>query len=198
MTNKTVVCAIAASVLVVTTSLSLPAFAQSGSASSGHTQKMISTSAAYRAGLRHGIALRSAYDRGYIDGMRMVVSRSSVYSVNPTIPSSGYSTDHQYSSGYRSADYDQPTGAGYSTDHQYSSGYRSADYDQPTGRAPAYEGLYASTQIPDGHVAAGYAAPQAIPQYSADAYRYCVARYRSFAPASGTFLAYDGNRYDCR
>jgi hypothetical protein len=130
---------------------------------------------AYRAGLRHGMALGSAYGRGYIDGMRMVVSRSSVYSVNPTIPSSGYSTDHQYSSGHRSA-----------------------DYDQPTGRAPAYEGLYASTQIPDGHWAADHAAPQAIPQYSAEAYRYCVARYRSFDPASGTFLAYDGNRYDCR
>jgi BA14K-like protein len=175
MTNKTAVCAIAASVLVVTASLSLPVFAQSGSASSGHTKKMYSTSAAYRAGLRHGIALRSAYDRGYIDGTRMVVSRSSVYTVNPNIPSSGYSTDYQYSSGYRAA-----------------------DYDQPTGRASPYEGLYASTQIPDGDVAAGYAAPQATPQYSAEAYRNCVARYRSFDPASGTFLAYDGNRYFCR
>ncbi len=165
MTNETAVCAIAASVLALTASLSLPAFAQSGSASSGHTKKMISTSAAYRAGLRHGIALSSAYVRGYIDGTRMVVSRSSVYTVNPTIPSSGYST---------------------------------ANYDRPTGRASPYEGLYASTQIPDGDVAAGNATPQAIPQYSAEAYRYCVARYRSFDPASGTFLAYDGNRYDCR
>ena len=32
--------------------------------------------------------------------------------------------------------YDQPTGAGYSTDHQYSSGYRSADYDQPNWPRP--------------------------------------------------------------
>ena len=103
-----------------------------------------------------------------------MVSRSSVDTVNPTIPSSGYSTDYQYSSGYRSA-----------------------DYDQPTGSASPYEGLYASTQIPDGDGAAG-PAPQAIPQYSAEAYRYCVARYRSFEPASGTFLAYDGNRYFCR
>ena len=75
MTNKTAVCAIAASVLVVTASLSPPAFAQSGATSSGQTKNMISASAAYRAGLRHGIALRSAYVRGYIDGTRMVVSR---------------------------------------------------------------------------------------------------------------------------
>jgi hypothetical protein len=27
---------------------------------------------------------------------------------------------------------------------------------------------------------------------------YCTARYQSFDPASGTFLAYDGNRYLCR
>jgi hypothetical protein len=175
MTNETAVCAIAASVLVVTASLSLPAFAQSGSASSGQTKKMISTSAAYRAGVRHGIAVRSAYVRGYIEGTRMVVNRSSVYTVNPTIPSSLYSTDYQDSSGYRSA-----------------------DYDQPTGRASPYEGLYASTQIPDGYETAGHATTQAIPQYSAEAYRYCVARYRSFDPASGTFLAYDGNRYYCQ
>jgi BA14K-like protein len=174
MTKKAVL-TIAASVLLVMASLSLPAFAQSGSASSGHTTKMISTSAAYRAGVRHGIALRSAYVSGYIDGTRMVVSHSSASTVNPTIPSSGYSTDYQYSSGYGSA-----------------------DYDQPTGRASPYEGLYASTQIPNGYVAAGQAAPLAIPQYSAEAYRYCVARYRSFDPASGTFLAYDGNRYSCQ
>jgi BA14K-like protein len=175
MTNKITVCVIAASVLVVAVSGSLPALAQSGSASSGHTKKMISTSAAYRAGLQHGIALRSAYDRGYIDGTRMVVSRSSADTVNPTIPSSGYSTDYQNSSAYHSA-----------------------DYNQPTGRASPYEGLYASSQIPDGNVATAYAASKAIPQYSAEAYRYCVARYRSFDPASGTFLAYDGNRYYCR
>jgi BA14K-like protein len=175
MTNKTAVCAIAASVLVAAASLSLPAFAQSGSAFSGHTKKIISTSAAYRAGLQHGIALRSAYDRGYIDGTRMVASRSSVGTVNPSLPSSEYSTDYQNSSGYHSA-----------------------GYNPPTGRASPYEGLYASTQIPDGDVAAGYDASQAIPQYSAEAYRYCVARYRSFDPAAGTFLAYDGNRYYCR
>jgi len=27
---------------------------------------------------------------------------------------------------------------------------------------------------------------------------YCAARYQSFDPASGTFLADDGNRYFCR
>ena len=27
---------------------------------------------------------------------------------------------------------------------------------------------------------------------------YCTARYQSFDPASGTYVAYDGNRYLCR
>lgn len=29
------------------------------------------------------------------------------------------------------------------------------------------------------------------------AYSYCAQRYRSYDPASGTYLSYDGNRYPC-
>jgi hypothetical protein len=40
-----------------------------------------------------------------------------------------------------------------------------------------------------------YAAP--APVYGGDAEAYCMQRYRSYDPASGTYLNYDGNRYPC-
>jgi hypothetical protein len=33
--------------------------------------------------------------------------------------------------------------------------------------------------------------------YGGDAVAYCMRRYRSYDPASGTYLNYDGNRYPC-
>lgn len=33
--------------------------------------------------------------------------------------------------------------------------------------------------------------------YGGDAEAYCMQRYRSYDPASGTYLNYDGNRYPC-
>jgi len=39
-----------------------------------------------------------------------------------------------------------------------------------------------------------YVAPPAI---APDAIAYCASRYRSFDPASGTFLGYDGLRHPC-
>jgi len=35
------------------------------------------------------------------------------------------------------------------------------------------------------------------PAYGGDAVAYCMQRYRSYDPASGTYLNYDGNRYPC-
>jgi hypothetical protein len=35
-------------------------------------------------------------------------------------------------------------------------------------------------------------------RYASDWARYCSRRYRSFDPASGTYLGYDGYRHDCR
>ena len=47
-----------------------------------------------------------------------------------------------------------------------------------------------------------YAAPPAYyarpaPVYGDDDVAYCMQRYRSYDPASGTYLNYDGNRYPC-
>ena len=39
-----------------------------------------------------------------------------------------------------------------------------------------------------------YAPPPGTPEW----YDYCARRYRSFDPASGTFLGYDGRRYACQ
>jgi MFS family permease len=45
-----------------------------------------------------------------------------------------------------------------------------------------------------------YPAPAPVvvaPGYGGDAEAYCMQRYRSYDPASGTYLNYDGNRYPC-
>lgn len=45
-----------------------------------------------------------------------------------------------------------------------------------------------------------YPAPAPVvvaPGYGGDAEAYCMRRYRSYDPASGTYLNYDGNRYPC-
>jgi len=45
-----------------------------------------------------------------------------------------------------------------------------------------------------------YAAPAPVvvqPGYGGDAEAYCMRRYRSYDPASGTYLNNDGNRYPC-
>jgi hypothetical protein len=39
--------------------------------------------------------------------------------------------------------------------------------------------------------------PAPAPVYGGDAVAYCMQRYRSYDPASGTYLNYDGNRYPC-
>jgi hypothetical protein len=52
-----------------------------------------------------------------------------------------------------------------------------------------------------GAIIAGSAASAAAPPLGVvnpDWIAYCARKYRSFDPASGTFLAHDGNRYYCR
>jgi hypothetical protein len=42
-----------------------------------------------------------------------------------------------------------------------------------------------------------YPAPAPVYGGGGDAEAYCMQRYRSYDPASGTYLNYDGNRYPC-
>ena len=56
-------------------------------------------------------------------------------------------------------------------------------------------GMLAVPGIYGGYGGYGYR-----PAYASGAawYRYCAARYRSFDPASGTYMGYDGHRHRCR
>jgi len=59
------------------------------------------------------------------------------------------------------------------------------------GSALAYPG-YAYDYYDDGYYAPPvYAAPQA------DSTGYCMQRFKSYDPASGTYLGYDGQRHPC-
>ena len=53
---------------------------------------------------------------------------------------------------------------------------------------------------PDGHGVNWLAGKRPKPGdllYGGDAVAYCMQRYRSYDPRSGTYLNYDGNRYPC-
>lgn len=60
------------------------------------------------------------------------------------------------------------------------------------GWGPALGGLAAGAII-----GGAIASSQAQAAANADAVAYCSQRYRSYDPASGTYLGYDGNRHAC-
>lgn len=59
------------------------------------------------------------------------------------------------------------------------------------GSGPAYYGPGYYAPPPPAY----YVRP--APVYGGDDVAYCMQRYRSYDPASGTYLNYDGNRYPC-
>jgi hypothetical protein len=62
------------------------------------------------------------------------------------------------------------------------------------GSAPYYGYGYGP-----GYYGPAYAPASVVvgPAYGGDAEAYCMQRYKSYDPASGTYLNYDGNRYPC-
>jgi len=180
--------------------------------------------AGYAAGLRRNIsaaALRSAYNRGYSEAMNRLAynpSRAATVYARPIgygsngldsyarydgpIPNSTRSSSYpRYSGNYRdayAAGYAGDVNAGRSATYvRYSgnyygdaNGYMQARYD--TGFNPIGDLL---NVVFAPFVAASHAASHAATQN--DRWAYCSQRYRSFEPATGTFLAYDGNRYYC-
>ena len=77
-------------------------------------------------------------------------------------------------------------------------GYRGGYYRRGYGAAPLIGGLAAGALI--GGAIASQAAP--APGYYAaqpddDAVAYCAQRFKSYDPASGTYLGYDGQRHPC-
>jgi hypothetical protein len=74
----------------------------------------------------------------------------------------------------------------------YYRGYGYRGYYNRGPSAGAVIGGLAAGAIIGGAIAAGQA--NAAAQQNA---AYCAQRYRSYDPASGTYLNYDGNRYPC-
>jgi hypothetical protein len=194
MTTKTTACAVSLALLAGTAAFAAPAAAGYASTQVRHPDRQFSsTLAVYDAGLRHGAARasRSAYLRGFRDGTSSE-AYSGRYRVNsyPVVAAMAYPS------------YDG--GAGYAPE---SGGY--ASFDDPYGGGPVafnenaygystggYVGGHALTGLMD--VAVEPMAMTAAPVSRTAQWSYCAARYQSFDPASGTFLAFDGNHYFCR
>jgi hypothetical protein len=173
----------------------------------------MSAVAVYDAGLRRGTAssTRSAYLRGFRDGTSSEAYSSRGYLVDsyagypatsapvtaPVYSSPVYSS---YSSYGRDAVYAPGTG-GYSDSYDGRSVSYSDGYGNGYGNSQ-YNSGYAPRGLMDVAVAPVMTAPTWVttPPLAAQAARmnYCAARYQSFDPASGTFLADDGYRYYCR
>jgi hypothetical protein len=200
MTMKTAACAFAVALLAGTASFTAPAAAQNApmpqrhaKIAPSHTQKQfLDAVALYDAGLRRGTAnsSRNAYLRGFRDGTTTEAYTPRVSVLNsapaePILSAAGYSTYDRNAAYY-------PRNSGYSS---YDG--RSAAYDNPNGVLyDRYDAGYAPRGLMDVVVAPPATAPAVEAQ--AAMMNYCTARYQSFDPASGTFLADDGNRYFCR
>ena len=114
-----------------------------------------------------------------------------------------YAPSYSYSygsgpSGYNSYNYNNaPSGYSYSygsapssyNSYAYSPGYRSR-YSIDYGTTPGYN------YSPSGYNSRSYA-PSTSSSYAAGDPSYCKQRFRSYDPASGTYLGYDGRRHPC-
>jgi BA14K-like protein len=205
MTMKSIACVTAIALLAGTACFTVPADAQGAPVphhakmSSAHSRTLfMSAVAEYDAGLRRGraSATNDAYLRGFRDGTSSEAYSSRAYAMNRyaanpaaiVSPNTGASVA-RYSPYERDAVYAPVTG-GYSSYNQrsisYNDGFATDRYD--SGYAP--RGLMDVAVAPDTMAASSEAHAAHL--------SYCAARYRSFDPASDTFLANDGNRYYCR
>ena len=130
-------------------------------------------------------ASRYGYNN-YYDDYAYAPGYSYSYSPGYSYGSSPYGTGP---SGYNSYNYNYAPG-GYSYNYvpgyTYSygpSGYNSYAYSPASSYAPSPGSSYAAS--PGSSYAAG------------DAVAYCKQRFRSYDPASGTYLGYDGQRHPC-
>jgi len=225
MTMKTTVCATAVALLAGTACFPVQAEARDLTTppsqfkvwtSHGNKNLYMSAAAIYDAGVRRGDAQasRSAYLRGFRDGTGTTAYTTRQYVVNSAPVYSGarvysgapvYSTAPVYSAapayGYspygRSAAY-TPAVAGYSDnggtvalDDSYDNG---DGYSQYNGGG--YNAGYAPRRLMDMAVTPVVMAQPLEAQNAR--LSYCIARYQSFDPASGTFLGDDGYRHYCR
>ena len=202
MTMKNPACVLAVSLVASTAFLCLPASAQDvrSPVSQSQAKKMIRHAAmqgfyaGYKAGLRRtgsAYATRNAYNRGYRDAMNRLAYNPPGYVGNSYARSPGNVGSNGYSSYARyTGDVD---GSGYSSSGRYYGNYGNANGYSTYAR-------YDAGFNPIGALLNVVFAPFAAASHWAaqnDRWAYCSARYRSFDPSSGTFLANDGNRYYC-
>jgi len=196
--------------------------------SSHHSKRLfMSAVAVYDAGLRQGTAdsTRSAYLRGFRDGTSSEAYSSRGYLVDSytgypgtSAPAQVYSAPVYSSQVYAAPVYSSPAYTSYSRDAVYTpatSGYYDSYDARSVSYSDGYGNGYSNAGYGNGYVGGpynpGYAprglmdvavAPPLVTTPSLEVRAahldYCAARYRSFDPASGTFLADDGYRYYCR
>ena len=195
MNAKITTCLVAAALMTSAGFVSAPASAQGNSAalnarnSVAKDQSRIAIrksdrqqySAGVRAGLdRTGVNVRASYNRGYRDGSYVRAQEPRAYQAYP------------YAVYRNSVDprTDERSYARY--DGGYEPGYRPyARYDAGLNPITALLGI---ASMP---LAAVTSSSRSGQENFANWVAYCSARYGSFDPASGTFLADDGNRYYC-
>ena len=218
MTMKIAISAITISLLVSTAAFSVPASAQAAhpTITTNQIKKMIqhAFNAGYKAGLRRNgsaASSRNAYNRGYNDAMNRLASnsRGAVTNWHARNPSNVSSNEYTYAryAGKGSDSYARYNGGGYDTYARYDNGsdayarYNGDAYDTYARyNGDGYSDRRDYNINPIGGLLNLIFAPLSAGSNLAmpnDRLAYCSARYRSFDPGSGTFLAYDGNRYSC-
>jgi hypothetical protein len=208
---KTKVCATAVALLAGTACFAVQAEARGPATpasqlkvwtNNGNRKLYMNAGAVYDAGVQRGRARasRDAYLRGFHDGTSTAAytSRQSVVNSAPVYaeaPVYSAAPAYGYSSYNRDAAYG-PAISGYSDVRTVSQG-NSYGYGNGNGYGYSQDsGGYAPRGLMDVAVAPMVTA-QPLEAQSARL-SYCAARYQSFDPASGTFLADDGYHYYCR
>ena len=203
MTHRIATSLIALTLVTSGAFISAPASAQDGrkhvsqgarssvAQSQSRAQRQTSGNKQYRAGLRAGldrgvVRSRASYARGYGDGAyRGSLAPRGQYAYSYVRPDGvygprrydGYSTYAGYDGGYA------PAYGGHGSYAGYQSGFN-----------PARGAVGRNGRVGHGRCNSALAVQQ---DNRGDWLAYCSAKYRSFDPGSGTFLANDGNRYYC-
>jgi hypothetical protein len=177
-----------------------------------------STRSAYLRGFRDGTSSEAYSSRGYLvdsyTGYPATSAPAPVYSAPAQVYAAPvYSTPVYSSPAYTSYSRDAvyaPATSGYYDSYDsrsvsysdgYGNGYSNAGYGNGYVDSQYTPGQYTPAYAPRGLMDVAVAPPLVTtPSLEARAAHldYCAARYRSFDPVSGTFLADDGYRYYCR
>ncbi len=224
MTMTATVCATAVALLAGTACFAVQAEARDQTTPASqiktwqsHSNKKLYMSAAaiYDAGVAHGSAraASAAYLRGFRDGTstaaftsrQYVVNSAPVYSAAPAYSvAPAYSAAPAYTPGVAGYSYNGGTvalGNSYGYNNGYGSTYGDSQYDAgqynaAQNNATQYNTTYAPRGLMDVAVTPVAAAQPSETQSAR--LSYCIARYHSFDPASGTFLGDDGYRHFCQ